>query len=131
MFHRENRSVIRLPKLLVLALTLVLVLSTMLPIFSNKVQAQNVTITFWQFSTDQISVDAWNQVIADFQKLNPGITIKMELVPWADQHTKLVTGLTTGALPDVSMLGNNVVAEFQALGALEPLTKYLDAWSKD
>ena len=29
------------------------------------------------------------------------------------------------------MLGNNVVAQFQALGALEPLTSYFDAWSEE
>jgi ABC-type glycerol-3-phosphate transport system substrate-binding protein len=55
----------------------------------------------------------------------------MELVPWQEQQQKLVTGLTTGALPDVSMLGNNVVAQFQALGALEPLTRYFEQWSEE
>jgi ABC-type glycerol-3-phosphate transport system substrate-binding protein len=34
-------------------------------------------------------------------------------------------------MPDVSMLGNNVVAQYQALGALTPLTPYFDAWSEE
>lgn len=89
------------------------------------------TVTFWQFSTTQFVIDAYNAAIAAFHEANPGITVNMEIVPWSEQQQKLVTGLTTGALPDVSMLGNNVVAQFQALGALEPLTTYFDAWSKE
>ncbi|MCC6315704.1 MAG: sugar ABC transporter substrate-binding protein [Thermomicrobiales bacterium] len=89
------------------------------------------TVTFWQFSQLQFNIDAYNAAIAEFEKQNPDIKVNMELVPWADQHQKLVTGLTTGNLPDVSMLGNNVVAEFQALGALAPLTDYFKQWSDE
>lgn len=100
--------------------------------FPDMAHAQDpTTVTFWQFSTEQFAIDSWTAGIAEFEKLNPGITVNMELVPWADQHQKLITGLTTGALPDVSMLGNNVVAEFQALDALEPLTPYFTAWSEE
>jgi multiple sugar transport system substrate-binding protein len=89
------------------------------------------TVTFWQFNTDDFQIKAYNDAIAAFSKENPDITVNMEIVPWEEQQQKLVTGLTTGALPDVSMLGNNVVAQFQALGALEPLTAYFGAWSKE
>ncbi len=76
------------------------------------------TVTFWQFSTEDFVIAAYNEAIAAFQEQNPDVTVTMEIVPWAEQQQKLVTGLTTGQLPDVSMLGNNVVAQFQALGAL-------------
>jgi multiple sugar transport system substrate-binding protein len=89
------------------------------------------TVTFWQFSTDDFQIKAYNDAIAAFSQQNPDITVEMEIVPWAEQQQKLVTGLTTGSLPDVSMLGNNVVAQFQALGALEPLTAYFKAWSDE
>lgn len=98
----------------------------------SLVRAQDqTTVTFWQFSTEQFVIDAWTAAIAKFEKATPDVKINMELVPWADQHQKLVTGLTGGNLPDVSMLGNNVVAEFQALDALMPLTKYFQQWSKE
>jgi ABC-type glycerol-3-phosphate transport system substrate-binding protein len=100
--------------------------------FSNPARAQgSATVTFWQFSTDDFTIKAYNDAIAAFSQQNPDITVNMEIVPWAEQQQKLVTGLTTGSLPDVSMLGNNVVAQFQALGALEPLTAYFKAWSDE
>jgi ABC-type glycerol-3-phosphate transport system substrate-binding protein len=98
----------------------------------SSVRAQGATtVTFWQFSTDQFAIDAWNAAIAAFEQANEDVKVNMEIVPWADQHQKLVTGLTTGGLPDVSMLGNNVVAEFQALGALAPLTDRFKQWSQE
>ncbi len=89
------------------------------------------TVTFWQFSTEEAAISAYEAAIAEFEAQNPDVKVNMEIVPWAEQHQKLVTGLTTGGLPDVSMLGNNVVAEFHALGALEPLTPYFTQWSEE
>ena len=43
--------------------------------------------------------------ITAFEAANPDVKVNMEIVPWAEQHQKLVTGLATGSLPDVSMLG--------------------------
>jgi ABC-type glycerol-3-phosphate transport system substrate-binding protein len=54
----------------------------------------------------------------------------MEVVPWGEQQQRLITALTAGGLPDVSFLGNNVVAQFQAMGALEPLDRYFEAESR-
>ena len=89
------------------------------------------TVTFWQFSTNDFEIQAYNDAIAAFSAENPDVTVNMEIVPWSEQQQKLITGLTTGALPDVSMLGNNVVAQFQAIDALEPLTPYFEAWSEE
>lgn len=88
------------------------------------------TVTFWQFSTNQNDIDAWNGAIKAFEQKNPDITVNMEIVPWASQQQRLVTALTTGGLPDVSMLGNNVVAQFQATGSLAPLDDYFKAYDK-
>src|SRR4029079_2860171 len=85
------------------------------------------TVVFWQFSTRDADVAAWNEAIASFEKANPDIKVDMEIVPWAEQQQRLVTALTTGGLPDVSMLGNNVVAQFVAAGALAPLDDYFAA----
>ncbi len=100
--------------------------------FAANARAQGATtVSFWQFSTEEFVIQAYNDAIAAFSEQNPDITVNMEIVPWAEQQQKLITGLTTGSLPDVSMLGNNVVAQFQALDALEPLTPYFEAWSQE
>lgn len=88
------------------------------------------TVTFWQFSTIEGDIAAWNDAIKAFEAANPDIDINMEIVPWASQQQRLVSALTTGGLPDVSMLGNNVVAQFQAAGALVPLDPYMEAYDK-
>ena len=81
-------------------------------------------------STRDADVAAWNQAIAPFEKANPDIKVDMEIVPWSEQQQRLVTALTTGGLPDVSMLGNNVVAQFQAAGSLAPLDDYFAAYDE-
>src|SRR5690554_2127721 len=86
-------------------------------------------VIFWQFSTVEADIQAWEAAIREFESLHPDIKVTMEIVPWSEQQQKLITGLATGALPDVSMLGNNVVAQFQAIGALEPLDTYFEQWS--
>jgi ABC-type glycerol-3-phosphate transport system substrate-binding protein len=88
-------------------------------------------VTFWQFDTAQASIDAYKTAIKDFEKKNPTITVDMQIVPWADQQQKITTALASGALPDVSMLGNDVVAQYAANGSLAPLDSYLAGWSKE
>lgn len=89
------------------------------------------TVVFWQFSTRDAYIEAWNNAIADFEAQNPDIRVEMEIVPWAEQQQRLVSALATGGLPDVSFLGNNVVAQFQAIGALAPLDEYFDVYSAE
>jgi multiple sugar transport system substrate-binding protein len=86
-------------------------------------------VVFWQFSDRQVEIDAYNALITKFEAIHPDIKVKMEIVPWADQADKLTTALTSGGLPDVSMLGNDVVAQFEHIGALAPLDSYIKAES--
>ena len=39
-------------------------------------------VTFWQFSTDDFTIQAYNDAIAAFSEQNPDITVNMEIVPW-------------------------------------------------
>ena len=89
------------------------------------------TVTFWQFDTSPASISAYNAAIKGFEAKNPTITVKMQIVPWSDQQQKITTALASGSLPDVSMLGNDVVAQYAANGALAPLDSYIAGWSKD
>jgi multiple sugar transport system substrate-binding protein len=87
-------------------------------------------VTFWQFSTRAADIDAWKKAIAQFEQANSDIEVDMEIVPWSEQQQRLISALSAGGLPDVSMLGNNVVAQFQAAGALVPLDDYFVAYGK-
>lgn len=97
---------------------------------SNQSTDGTQTVTFWQFDTAAPTIEAYKNAIKEFESRNSDIKIDMQIVPWADQQQKLTTALASGALPDVSMLGNNVVAQYASSGALKPLDSYLDGWTK-
>ena len=96
-------------------------------VWQSQASAQT-HVTFWQFSTREADIAAWKGAIAAFEKQDPDVVVDMEIVPWAEQQQRLVNAVTTGGLPDVSMLGNDVVSQFQALGALASLDSYMAAY---
>jgi multiple sugar transport system substrate-binding protein len=65
------------------------------------------------------------QLVPDFERLNPGIRVRVQQIPWISAHEKLLTAFAGDALPDVAQLGSSWVPELVALGALEPLDAYL------
>jgi multiple sugar transport system substrate-binding protein len=77
-----------------------------------------VTIRFWGMGREGEVV---GELVPEFERLNPGIRVDVQQIPWSAAHEKLLTAFVGGATPDVSQLGNTWVPEFQALGALEDL----------
>jgi multiple sugar transport system substrate-binding protein len=61
------------------------------------------------------------ELIPEFERLNPGIRVEVQQIPWTAAHEKLLTAHVGEATPDVAQLGNTWVPEFEALGALLPL----------
>jgi ABC-type glycerol-3-phosphate transport system substrate-binding protein len=98
---------------------------------AGPAQANQTKVTFWQFQTDNNSLAAWRKIISDFNAKNRDVLVEMVIVPWAEQAQKLTTAISTGSAPDVSMMGNDVVAQYAAIGALAPLDSYFQAWSKE
>lgn len=60
-----------------------------------------------------------------------GRDVRVQALPWAAAHEKLLTAFAADDLPDIVALGNTWVAEFAALGALEPLEAMLRMSSLD
>ncbi|MEJ7137200.1 ABC transporter substrate-binding protein [Amphibiibacter pelophylacis] len=50
---------------------------------------------------DNLQLPAYQQCAADFQKANPGTTIKITQVGWDDYWTSISTGMVSGTAPDV------------------------------
>ncbi len=61
------------------------------------------------------------QLLPEFNRRYPGIRVEVQQIPWTAAHEKLLTAFVGKALPDLSPIGNSWVAEFHAIGALEPL----------
>ncbi len=93
--------------------------------------AARATVTFWEFNTDTPSLTIWHKLISAFEAKNPDVNVNMVIVPWGEQAQKLTTAISTGAAPDVSMMGNDIVAEYAAIDALAPMDSYFQAWSKE
>src|SRR5690606_27487518 len=67
------------------------------------------------------------ELIREFEAENPDIRVRVQQIPWTAAHEKLLTAHVGNATPDVAQLGNTWIAEFSAIGALEPLDGWIAA----
>ncbi|HSJ99206.1 MAG TPA: extracellular solute-binding protein [Myxococcota bacterium] len=76
------------------------------------------TLVFWAMGSEGAAADALARA---YEARTPGAQVRVQQVPWSAAHEKLLTAYVGDAMPDLFQLGNTWVAEFVALGALEPL----------
>jgi multiple sugar transport system substrate-binding protein len=81
-------------------------------------------ITFWD-NNGGVRTDIWKEIIADFEKKNPGIKVNYVGIPAASAQSKYDTAIQGGGLPDVGGVGTAMLAEVAVQGALEPLDSRL------
>jgi multiple sugar transport system substrate-binding protein len=61
------------------------------------------------------------ELMPEFERMHPGIRVKVQQLPWTAAHEKLLTAFVGGSTPDLAQLGNTWIPEFAALGALATL----------
>jgi multiple sugar transport system substrate-binding protein len=98
---------------------------------AGRAQAQApVTIRWWyHFDNPQHSPA---ELVAKFERENPGIKVQAESVPWGggnDYYTRLFAALVAGNAPDCAMVKLNNQARLLEMRALEPLDARLASWS--
>ncbi len=76
------------------------------------------TLRFWAFGREGEVVQ---ELVRGFERENPGITVRVQQIPWTAAHEKLLTAHVGHATPDIAQLGNTWIPEMVTLGALEPL----------
>jgi multiple sugar transport system substrate-binding protein len=79
-------------------------------------------IVFWAMGAEGEHVA---KLIPEFERRNPGIKVRVQMIPWNAAHEKLLTAYASNSLPDVCQLGNTWIPEFTMLNALEPLAPRL------
>ncbi|MCC3375669.1 sugar ABC transporter substrate-binding protein [Cohnella sp. REN36] len=84
---------------------------------------EKVTITYWRHD-NEAEVKALKQLIASFQAKYPNVTVKMEVIPYADYETKIRTALAGGKAPDVMGIDGPFVASYAHQDAIVPLDDY-------
>lgn len=73
-----------------------------------------VTVRLWD---DQVA-KAYEKSFAEFSKKNPDITVKLNLVPYADYFTKLPLDVSSGDIDDVFWLNSSPFGALADSGAL-------------
>jgi multiple sugar transport system substrate-binding protein len=81
------------------------------------------TLTVWAMGNEG---DLLGKVAAAFTKDNPGVKVNVTPVSWADAGAKLQTAIAGNTTPDVSQMGTDMMGQFGATGAFEPVPADFD-----
>lgn len=82
---------------------------------------QEKVIQFWCSYSQPERIEAIELAIAGFQKANPGVTVKRELVPWANLRQKWISGKMAKTLPQLSVGGDGDLLSMWDGGVLAPV----------
>jgi multiple sugar transport system substrate-binding protein len=81
----------------------------------------SITVRVYPLKDDEADKAFWAEQVEAFKKVNPDVDVKIDLQPWKDRETTLVTQITGGNAPDVAYMIPDELRAFQAKGALEPI----------
>ncbi|MFE3451691.1 ABC transporter substrate-binding protein [Nonomuraea sp. NPDC059194] len=86
----------------------------------DKSEGGNVTLTYRIWDEQQkVGLD---KVMAAFEKANPTIKVKIEVMPWEEYWTKLTADAVAGSAPDVFWMQVTYFPEFVTKGVLADLS---------
>jgi len=109
-----------------------LVLMVLVVALAPSASAQEKKVVrIWHTETEPKSVQAFQEIINDFEKVRPDISVKQEALAWGDLEAKLTAALAAGAPPDASHGQAVTCASFYAKGLLRPLEDLAEAVGKD
>lgn len=69
--------------------------------------------------------DQFDRIIADFEKANKGIKVKVIPVGWDELNSKIVQLYQANEAPDIMLAGTRSLRQFSELGIVEPLNQYM------
>ncbi|MEN6572292.1 MAG: sugar ABC transporter substrate-binding protein [Anaerolineaceae bacterium] len=96
------------------------------PAEGTQAPAGNTEVTFMMWGAPE-ELTVWQAVVDDFNKANPGITVKVDVSDWDSYWTKLNTLIAGGTPPDVFAMDAPLFLDWQSRGALLNLQSYIDA----
>jgi ABC-type glycerol-3-phosphate transport system substrate-binding protein len=88
--------------------------------------AQKV-VNIWHTEPNARTKAAIDQIIADFEKQNPGIKIVHEALAWGDLDKKMQAALASGALPEAAHGQTYIERSLSAKGMLRPLNDLIES----
>ncbi len=88
--------------------------------------AQKV-VNIWHTEPNARTKASIDQIIADFEKLNPGIKVVHEALAWGDLDKKMQAALASGALPEAAHGQTYIERSLAAKGMLRPLNDLVES----
>lgn len=82
--------------------------------------AQKV-VNIWHTEPNPKTKAVMDEIIADFEKANPGIKVVQEALAWGDLDKKMQAALASGALPELAQGQTYIERSLAAKGMLRPL----------
>jgi multiple sugar transport system substrate-binding protein len=95
----------------------------------HTAQADTVRVTVAHYS--DATAPYFEKMAREFEKANPGTTIKIEDVNWDTLQQKLQTDISGGANADLAIIGTRWLLDFVKDDVAEPLDGYMDPAFKD
>jgi multiple sugar transport system substrate-binding protein len=92
--------------------------------------AQSATVRWWYHFDNPQATPA--DLVARFERENPGIKIQAESIPWGggnDYQQRLFAALVAGNAPDCAMVRLSWLARLLEMRALDPLDDRLAGWA--
>lgn len=91
-----------------------------------------VTLDFTYFANAGPETEAWDDVIAKFEKDNPNIKINKQIVPSGDKYWESIdTRIAGKQYPDIARFWLNKMGKYASAGALLDITSMIDKSSVD
>ena len=103
-----------------LALTAAAGVVALMPL-AARAQTVHVTAAYYSAATGPY----FNKMAKEFEKKNPGITIKIDVVNWDTLLQTLQTDISGGTNPDLSIIGTRWLLSFVKDGIAQPLDKFM------
>jgi multiple sugar transport system substrate-binding protein len=129
----ERRNTMRkrlLALLTIVALSGSLVLSTA-ALYGDAYAQPEKEVRILSTATGKGSRAVLPEIVAEFEKANPGVKVSIEWVSWADLQKKVMAGTAAGNPPDILTLMYAMASYFQALDLLLPVDDIIDKLGRD
>lgn len=107
------------------------VLTFLLTAACSSSKNQTGTLTWWQFWTDPQTKPLITELAAKFEKENPGVTVQVTDLTWADGHEKITVAFSAGQPPDVLELGSDWIYEYASNNLLFDITQKSESLKND
>jgi len=93
--------------------------------------AQDKVVNLWHTESNSKTKAAMAEIMADYEKLHPGVKLKQEGVGWGSLSAKLTAALAAGAPPDASHGQTYIERSLSAQGLLRPLNDVYESIGED